>query len=266
MAFIECRNLVKTYSTKDGRETHALGPLSLEVLRGEFVSLVGPSGCGKSTLLKILGGLNRPSKGECLIKDTVVDRPGRDRAIVFQEFALFPWRTVLDNVSFGLENYRVPREERDARALTLIRRLGLQGFEQRYPHELSGGMKQRVGIARALIMEPDVLLMDEPFAALDAQMREILQEELERLLIETQKTVIFVTHSIDEALFLSDRIIVMSARPGQVTLEQSLDFARPRAAHDIRNSSAFQTARSRIWEMLRAEVLKSQWVPGQTEA
>lgn len=252
MDFIECRDLTKTYTTQNGSIVKALGPVSVQISRGEFVSLVGPSGCGKSTLLKILAGLTSPTMGEFYLNGAPVIGPGRERAIVFQEFALFPWRTVASNIAFGLENYRVPRPERESQALALIERLGLKGFERNYPHELSGGMKQRVGIARALIMKPEILLMDEPFASLDAQMREILQEELERLWMETQKTVVFITHSIDEALFLSDRVIVMSARPGQITMEQPLVFPRPRASHDIRDLPTYQEARKKIWEYLKA--------------
>lgn len=258
MAVIECRELTKVYNSQDGHRVEALGPISICISQGEFVSLVGPSGCGKSTLLKILAGLISPTKGEFLLNGNPVIGPGRERAIVFQEFALFPWRTVLSNIAFGLENYHVPRAAREARALALIESLGLKGFERSYPHELSGGMKQRVGIARALIMEPQVLLMDEPFASLDAQMREILQEELERIWMETQKTVVFVTHSIDEALFLSDRIIVMSARPGRITIEQPLNLPRPRGEHDVRNHPTYQEARKQIWDSLRLEVLKNQ--------
>jgi NitT/TauT family transport system ATP-binding protein len=203
----------------------ALSDLSLDVAAGEFLTLVGPSGSGKTTLLDLLAGLSSPTSGTVLVDGKPVTGPGQDRAVVFQQYALFPWRTASANVSIGLENTGPSRKERAAKASAFLDLVGLAGFEDRYPHELSGGMKQRVAIARSLAYEPDILLMDEPFAALDAQTREQLQDELLRIWKATGKTIVFITHGIDEAVYLGQRVAVLSARPGR--LKEIVDIKIP---------------------------------------
>ncbi len=248
---IVAHDVTKTF----GREqagVRALDEFSLEVMSGEFVCLTGPSGCGKTTFLRILGGLAEQTSG-----DVTIRRNGNYRtpltAIVFQEYANFPWRTVLDNVAFGLEMQGVPENDREAVAYRYIQKVGLSEFTDRYPHELSGGMKQRVAIARALTTDPEILLMDEPFGALDAQTRTILQEELLKVWEEERKTVIFVTHSIEEAILLGDRVVVMTARPGTKRCEFGVDFDRPRSL-EIRRSRAFGELFYEIWQVLSEEV------------
>lgn len=232
----------------------ALDRVSLDVEPGEFLCLVGPSGCGKSTLLRVCASLIPQTSGEVSIE---ADRPGAPlTAMVFQEHALLPWRTVHDNVVFGLENRGVPREERDARAREMLALVGLTRFATAYPHQLSGGMKQRVGIARALANDPEVLLMDEPLAALDAQTRTIMQEELLRIWAELGKTVIYVTHSIEEALLLGDRIVLLTARPGRVKQVFPVDLGRPRGL-EVRASPGFWALLDKVWAELREEVLRT---------
>src|SRR5947209_12531785 len=203
------------YATADGpvQATHAI---DLAIRAGEFVTLVGPSGCGKTTLLKAIAGFLRPTEGTITCDGKPVREPGRDRGVVFQEFAILPWRTVGRNISHGLEIARVPPRQREGIVARLIELTGLSGFEHRYPHELSGGMRQRVAVARTWAADPDVILMDEPFAAVDAMTRLTLQEELARLCAATNKTVFFITHSVDEAVFLADRVLVMTRRPGRI--------------------------------------------------
>ena len=203
------------YATADG-PVQATEAIDLAIRAGEFVTLVGPSGCGKTTLLKAIAGFLRPTEGTITCDGKPVREPGRDRGVVFQEFAILPWRTVGRNISHGLEIARVPREKRETIVARLIELTGLAGFEQRYPHELSGGMRQRVAVARTWAADPDVILMDEPFAAVDAMTRLTLQEELARLTAATRKTVFFITHSVDEAVFLGDRVLVMTRRPGKI--------------------------------------------------
>jgi len=232
------------------REFLALDSLNFEVGDGEFVAVVGPSGCGKSTLLDILSGLATPSRGEIHIDGHAVTGPTLDRGIVLQGYALFPWRTTRQNVEFGLEAKGVPRSERRAISDRFTRLVGLTGFEDRLPHELSGGMKQRVALARALAYDPGVLLMDEPFAAVDAQTREVLQDELLRIWSETRKTVILVTHSIEEAIYLADRVVVLSANPGRVRDIVAVDLPRPRTPA-LRTGDRFVRLRHRIWELLQ---------------
>jgi NitT/TauT family transport system ATP-binding protein len=210
----------------------ALKNVNLAVSEGEFVSIIGPSGCGKSTLLYVIDGLLKPKNGQIFIDGKPVSRPGRDRALVFQSPSLLPWRTVLRNVTYGLEMLNVNKKEAEAKALELIKTVGLSGFERYHPHALSGGMQQRANLARALALDPEILLMDEPFAALDAQTREEMQLELLRVHRETRKTIFFVTHQIDEAVYLSDRVIVLSGRPGTVKsmIWIDIDRARPMSA------------------------------------
>ena len=227
---LSVRGLEKRYpmGPGDDHELVALSGVSFSVRSGEFVSIVGPSGCGKTTLLLIIAGLVERSAGELRVDGRPVEGPGLDRGVVFQEFALFPWMTVLANVCFGLEMKGVPKQERTAIARRYLRMVGLEGFEDVYPHRLSGGMKQRVAVARSLAYDPEVLLMDEPFGALDAQTRAILQQMLVSVWSETRKTVLFVTHSIREAVLLSDRVLAMSPRPGTIVGELAVPLPRPR--------------------------------------
>ncbi len=250
MASLEARNLTKTYESRDGAVT-ALQDVSLKVTDSEFVSILGPSGCGKSTLLRILDGLTAPERGEVLMDGKRVERPTQERGFVFQSFNLFPWRTVRGNIEFGMELKGVPKAERRSASARLIGLVGLNGFEGKYPHELSGGMQQRVGIARALAIDPAVLLMDEPFGSLDAQTREDMQDELLRIWAGSRKTVLFVTHSIEEAIYLSDRVIIMTPRPGRILAVFDIPFERPRSeAH--RTRPEFAVLRREIYSRLKS--------------
>ena len=234
-----------------------LDDVSCAIRTGTFVSLLGPSGCGKTTLLRILDGLVTPLAGEVRIDGEIVRRPAASRAMVFQEFNLLPWRTTQKNVEFALELQGVPRAERRTRAAGTLRLVGLDGFAKYYPHQLSGGMKQRVGIARALGVAPKYLFMDEPFGALDPQIRELMQIELLKLLEVDRKTVVFVTHSVDEAIFLSDQIIMFSARPGRVITIIDIDLPRPRWSNDeeIKACDQFIRYRQQIWHLLKRELV-----------
>jgi NitT/TauT family transport system ATP-binding protein len=234
----------------------ALEDVSFEIPNGEFVSIVGPSGCGKSTLLLIIDGLVQATTGTVAIDGRVIRKPGRDRAMVFQEASLFPWFTTLRNCAYGLECQGVGRREAEKRARNLLEMVGLAGFEQHYPGELSVGMQQRANLARAIAVDPEVLLMDEPFAALDAQTRELMQAELLRIWAETRKTVVFITHQIDEAIYLSDRVIVMSARPGRIIDDINVNLARPRSL-DVKRSPGFAALEQRIWGRLFVEVQRN---------
>ncbi|MFJ5797210.1 ABC transporter ATP-binding protein [Streptomyces decoyicus] len=227
----------------------ALGPVDAEIAPGEFVCLVGPSGCGKSTLLRIAAGLLRPSEGELEIRASA-ERPA---AMIFQDYGIHDWKTVLANVRFGLDIQRVPRKEADARARSWLARMGLTEFAGAYPAALSGGMRQRVAIARALAVEPEMLLMDEPFAALDAQLRTLLQDELLDLTQTTRTTTLFITHSLEEALVLGDRVLVMSARPGRIIAERRPPFGRPRTGA-VRDTPEFTALKAELWQLLRNEV------------
>ncbi|GAA2273769.1 ABC transporter ATP-binding protein [Nonomuraea roseoviolacea subsp. roseoviolacea] len=254
---IGIRDVRKVFQVRDGGEPFvALDGVDLDVREGEFLALVGPSGCGKSTLLDLVAGLTAPTAGEIVIDGAPVTGPGLDRGIVFQQYALFPWRTAQANVEFGLEAKAVPRRERRERARHYLDLVGLTGFEERYPHELSGGMRQRVAIARSLAFDPDVLLMDEPFAALDAQTRESLQEELLRIWDKTGKTIIFITHGIDEAVYLGQRVAVMTSRPG--TIKEVVEVAFDSRAGDLRANPAFGEYRHHVWTLLRDEVAAAQ--------
>jgi NitT/TauT family transport system ATP-binding protein len=252
-SFIEARNIGLVFKSKDRAPVTALSNFNVEVGRGEFVSIVGPSGCGKSTFLNMLLGLIKPGAGEMRINGAPITGPGQERAMVFQEFGLLPWRTVQANVELGLELKGIPAAQRAERGSELIKLVGLNGFERHYPHELSGGMKQRVGLARALATDPEVLLMDEPFAALDAQTRDLMQMELLQIWERTNKTVLFVTHSIEEAAYLSDRVIVMTARPGRTKNIVKIDLPRPRD-YEMRLTPEFNEIKSRIWEVLKEEI------------
>ena len=232
----------------------ALDDVSLEVRAGEFLVLVGPSGCGKSTLLDLLAGLTLPTSGRVLLDGKAITGPARDRGVVFQQYALFPWLSALDNVAFGLEIAGVGLRERRAKAATYLDLVGLGAFASRYPHELSGGMKQRVAIARSLAYEPQVLLMDEPFAALDAQTRETLQEELVDIWQRTGKTIVFITHGIDEAVVLGQRVAVMTSRPGRIKQIVDIPDTLRAATQDVRSLPLFGELRHEIWSLLHDEV------------
>lgn len=227
----------------------AVSNLSLDVTRGTFATIVGPSGCGKSSLLLAIGGLLQPSSGRVLVNGRVISGPGRERAMVFQDFALMPWRTALGNVRFGLELQRWRGEDLTERARRYVAAVGLSGFEHYYPSQLSGGMRQRVGIARALAVDPEILLMDEPFGSLDAQMRDEMGNELLAIWEQDRKTALFVTHSIDEAIFLADRIFLMSKNPGRITEVLTVNLPRPRTP-DMMESALYIDYRRRIREHL----------------
>lgn len=253
---VETVSLSLTYNIKGAKRSQensklvALKDVQIGIRGGEFFSIVGPSGCGKSTLLYILAGLIHYAEGSALINGKEIHKPALDRGIIMQQYALFPWRTVQKNVEFGLESKRVPKRKRTQIAAEFIDLVGLSDFANRYPYELSGGMKQRVAIARALAYDPEVLLMDEPFAAVDEQTRSLLHEELLRVWETTRKTIVFVTHSIDEAIFLSDRVAVMTASPGTVRKIVDIELERPRN-NAVKLTPAFADYRSAIWRLLQ---------------
>ncbi|MHA1722474.1 MAG: ABC transporter ATP-binding protein [Candidatus Baldrarchaeia archaeon] len=251
---IECRKIYKIY-VRPGSVDYiiALQDVSLKVHDGEFVCIVGPTGCGKSTLLNIIAGLTHPSKGEVLLDGKQIRGPGLDRIMVFQEYALFPWKTVLGNVEFGLEMKGVPKKERQEIAKKWIAKVGLKGFESKYPFELSGGMKQRVAIARALAVDPEVLLMDEPFASVDAQTRNVLKAELLKIWEDTQKTVIYVTHNILEAVFFADKVVVFTARPGRIKEVVRITAPRLRKL----SSPEISKIRDHLIDVIKEEVMAS---------
>ncbi|PSL44617.1 NitT/TauT family transport system ATP-binding protein [Saccharothrix carnea] len=252
------RFVVRDRASRRRTEFTAVRGVDLDVERGEFLVLVGPSGCGKSTLLDLLGGLTEPSEGQVLLDGAPITGPGLDRGVVFQQYALLPWRTAQGNVEFGLEAAGVPRRERPDKARGFLDLVGLSGFEDRHPHQLSGGMRQRVAIARSLAYDPTVLLMDEPFAALDAQTRESLQDELLRIWRRTGKTVVFITHSIDEAVYLGQRVAVLTSRPGRVKEVVPIGLGDRTEQADLRSSPEFARYRHRIWELLHDEVSRAQ--------
>ena len=220
-------NLRIVYRTDD-KETVAVDDFTIDIKKGELVSIIGPSGCGKTTILRSIAGLLQPTSGTIMIGENEVKGPGSDRGMVFQDFALFPWRTVKQNVQFGMEMAGVPKEEREQRAMRYIKAVGLERFAESRIHELSGGMKQRVGIARALVMHPAITLMDEPFGALDAQTRNIMQEQLVKIIQHSERTILFVTHSVDEALYLSDRVVILTKRPSTIHKIVEVPWDRPR--------------------------------------
>jgi NitT/TauT family transport system ATP-binding protein len=244
----------------DGASFVALDSVSLVVERGAFVAIVGPSGCGKTSLLLAVNGLLQPSRGRILLDGRPVSAPGRERALVFQEAALLPWRTVAGNVELGLELKGLRQRARRAVAREAIRLVDLEGLEDRLPHQLSGGMRQRVGIARALAVDPEVLLMDEPFGALDAQLRQALGTELLRIWDRTGKTIVFVTHDIDEAVHLADQVAVMSAGPGRILDTFTIELPRPRP-FEVRSTPLFGEYRQRIWRHLEGEVRRTLDAP-----
>ena len=250
---IECRSVRKTYrDLSGGTEVLALDGLSLDIAPREFLTLLGPSGCGKSTLLNIIAGFEKPDSGAVWLDGRPIERPGPDRGVVFQDYTLFPWLNVQRNVEYGLRERGLSAAEAAGVAKHFLDLVGLAGFEKRYPHELSGGMKQRVALIRVLAIDPQILLMDEPFAAVDAQTRTILQEELQRLWLQTRKTVVFVTHSVDEAIYLADRVAVMTARPGVAKAVVPIHLPRPR---DV-TSDAFNEYRRDITRLIEVEARK----------
>jgi NitT/TauT family transport system ATP-binding protein len=231
---------------------NVLGGVNFDARDGEIVSLIGESGCGKTTLLRIIQGLTKMDAGMVAIDDVLVTRPGRNRGLVFQQPNLLPWRSALANVEFGMELMNLPSAERHERAKALLELVGLGHAANQFPHQLSGGMQQRIGLARALAIDPKILLMDEPFSALDAQTREVLQAELLRIHDKTGKTTLFVTHDLDEAIYLSDRIVCMAARPGRVKKIIDVPFQRPRPLlPELRGDSTFQEIRAEIWGLIR---------------
>jgi NitT/TauT family transport system ATP-binding protein len=252
-AILTVSDVSKSYRTREGEPIRALDRVSLSLGKGEFVSIVGPSGCGKSTLLKIIAGIERPSGGSIAHESSANSRPQRATGVVFQTPVLLPWRTVLENVLLPIRVLRLPRAPAEARARDLLGLVGLADFERKYPAELSGGMQQRVAIARSLIHDPGVLLMDEPFGALDALTRERMSLELQKIWMANRKTVFFITHSILESVFLSDRVVVMSPRPGRFIDEFVIPFGRPRT-FDLAGSSEFNSYVSRIRNLLGASV------------
>lgn len=262
---LRIQNVRKTFPVKSvkghpqtGSDFIAVDNVSLDVKEGEFVVIVGPSGCGKSTLLDLLAGLTKPTSGQILLDNKPITGPALDRGIVFQQYALFPWLTALGNIEFGLEAKGVPAKQRRETARHFLDLVGLSKFENRHPNELSGGMKQRVAIARSLAYNPDVLLMDEPFAALDAQTREGLQAELLKIWEKSGKTIIFITHGIDEAVYLGQRVAVMTSWPGRIKEIIDIPDALRSKDEDVRSTAEFGQLRHQIWSLLREEVTRAQ--------
>jgi NitT/TauT family transport system ATP-binding protein len=248
---LEVAGLRKSYS-KNGQPLQILDVERFAAREGEFITVIGPSGCGKSTFLHIMGGFIPAEAGSIRVYGTEVKGPGPDRGMMFQEFALFPWKTVAGNVAWGLEAQGAPRAQIDQVVAKYLEMTGLADFRNHYPAELSGGMKQRVALARVLAFDPKVLLMDEPFGALDAQTRETMQEEVTRLWERTKKTIVFVTHDIEEAVYLGDRVVVLSARPGRIKEEVKIELPRPRGL-EIKKSMQCHEYRNHVWDMIRSE-------------
>jgi NitT/TauT family transport system ATP-binding protein len=245
---------------RDGREFPALEDVSFEVRAKEFVAVVGPSGCGKTTCLRMAAGLEFPTSGSVTVGGKPVAGPGPDRSVVFQQFALFPWKTVAENIDFGLRAAKIAVEERRERIRRYIELMGLQGYESAFPHQLSGGMQQRVAIARSYVLDPDVLLMDEPFGALDAQTRVVMQEELVKLARLSPRTVLFITHAVEEAVYLADRVVVMTRRPGRIgeiidvaEVRRRENWNRHERVEDVMDEESFVHLRTRIWRLLREQ-------------
>jgi len=251
------RGLTRSFASRHGEPTVALRATDLDVAENDFVTILGPSGCGKSTLLRIVAGLDSPSAGAVLLDGKRIEGPGADRGMVFQSYTLFPWLTVLDNICFGLRERGVARAEQLHVARGFIAKVGLVGFEQHFPKQLSGGMQQRTAIARALANGPRILLMDEPFGALDHQTRELMQELLLGIWEAERKTVLFVTHDIDEAVFMGSRVVVMSARPGRIKLDRPVPIAHPRH-YSVKTTAAFSEIKAALTEQVRVEVRAAQ--------
>ena len=257
-ALISARGVSAGYENKRKHSRLiALRDIDLDIAEGEFLAIVGPSGCGKTTFINMVAGFIKPLTGSLTVRGEEVTGPGADRAMVFQDYALMPWRTVEKNVWFGVElrDQEASKQALAERVARTIEMVGLKGFENSYPHELSGGMRQRVGIARALVTEPDILLMDEPFGAIDAMTREAMQAELERIIAETHQTVVFITHSIDEAIQLADRVVVVSERPGTIREIVEVDLPRSRFTEAVKRDPRFIELREHVWSLLRDEAL-----------
>lgn len=252
---LEIKEVGKTFKTKNG-ETTALEKTSFTIKDGEFVTILGPSGCGKSTVLRIVGGLEEATTGEVMLDGKAIQGPGPDRGMVFQSYTLYPWLTVKENISFGLKLKGASQKEQDDVARHYLQLIGLEGFEKHYPIQLSGGMKQRVAIARALANDPEILLMDEPFGALDAQTRNIMQEVLLKAWEESKKTILFITHDVDESIFLADSVYVMTARPGRLKKKIPITLDRPRE-FSIKGTTEFANYKQELLELIREESLKS---------
>lgn len=265
MPELQATDIEMEYERRDGTWVRAIDNFSLAIEPGEFVSIVGPSGCGKTTFLKIVNGLLEPTGGEILIRGRPLSQDSSDRAMVFQEASLFPWYSVARNVGYGLECRNVSKGEAQRRSQPFIDMVGLNGFEKHYPYELSGGMQQRANLARALVVDPAVLLMDEPFASLDAQTREMMQAELLDIWGQTSKTVLFVTHQINEAIYLSDRVIVMSARPGRIIDDVRIDLPRPRGL-EIKRDERFLRYEDGIWKLIESQARANMRADVSSEA
>jgi NitT/TauT family transport system ATP-binding protein len=252
---LHIHNVSKTYCS-DGQEVLAIDEIDLKIKNKEFATILGPSGCGKSTLLRIVAGLIKPTKGIVRLDGNVITRPGQDRGMVFQSYTLFPWLTVTENIRFGLEISGMPKTKQEQIAQEFVEKVGLKGFEKTYPRGLSGGMKQRVAIARALANNPAILLLDEPFGALDAQTRALMQELLTQIWEELHKTILFVTHDVEEAIFLSDRVFIMTARPGKIKAEIDISLERPRN-YEIKATESFLNLKKQALALIREEAIKA---------
>jgi len=256
MSTLAIEGVSRTFpGVRGGAPTIALQPVTLAVEDNDFITILGPSGCGKSTLLRIVAGLDTPTTGRVVLDGTPVTAPGADRGMVFQSYTLFPWLTVHENICFGLREKAMPQAEQDEIAAHYIARVGLAGFEQHYPKTLSGGMQQRTAIARALANDPKILLLDEPFGALDNQTRSLMQELLLGIWETEKKTVLFVTHDIEEAIFMAGRVVVMSARPGRIKAEVAVDLPHPRL-YTVKTAPEFSALKARLTEEIRVEALK----------
>ena len=249
---LSIRGVSRTFTSPGGQSTQALQPVDFEVRKNDFVTILGPSGCGKSTLLRIVAGLDYPTSGQVLLDGQTIEGPGADRGMVFQSYTLFPWLNIEQNIRFGLRERGLPEAQQKERAAYFIAKVGLRGFEQHFPKQLSGGMQQRTAIARALANDPKILLMDEPFGALDNQTRVLMQELLLGIWEAEQKTVLFVTHDIDEAIFMASRVAVFSARPGRIKTEIAVDLPHPRH-YTVKTTPAFMELKARLTEEIRAE-------------
>jgi ABC-type nitrate/sulfonate/bicarbonate transport system ATPase subunit len=257
MSILKVRGVSRTFESENGAKTVALQATDVDVAENDFITILGPSGCGKSTLLRIVAGLDTQTTGEVLLDGKPIVGPGADRGMVFQSYTLFPWLTILENVCFGLREKGLPAAQQKEIAQSFISKVGLDGFEFHFPKQLSGGMQQRTALARALANDPRILLMDEPFGALDHQTREIMQELLLGIWERAQKTVLFVTHDIDEAAFMGSRVVVMSARPGRIKIDKEVPFPHPRV-YSIKTTTEFAKLKAELTESVRVEVLAAQ--------
>ena len=261
MNILSVRGVSRTFSSEGRAPTVALQATDLDVAENDFITILGPSGCGKSTLLRIVAGLDQQSSGEVLLDGKRITGPGPDRGMVFQSYTLFPWLTVIENVCFGLRERNLPRAEQLDIANAFIQKVGLRGFENHFPKQLSGGMQQRTALARALANNPRMLLMDEPFGALDHQTRELMQELLLGIWEAERKTVLFVTHDIDEAVFMGSRVMVMSARPGRIKLDRAVPMPHPRS-YSVKTTPTFMDIKAELTEQVRMEVIAAQRANG----